>query len=227
MHRKLTTYAHEQDEITGAAIHGHKYHKTNALNSGSPSSRLRRYNTNIPGVDSLPNRKTHTPGDCLEDKSYMLPGETDFPCIVSTDSPKAPALCYDWRIKAQRPLQAQEREIAMGYPPGITTASGKVKLFEPKRRQMMGAALNWMQMRTIFAAMADNFAGASVASTKNIIASVQMNDTADELHAYLSALKHDERVSWIRTRLEPIGFERKLLQLELKDPNMLLIQAKG
>ena len=39
-------------------------------------------------------------------------------------------------------MQAQEPEIAMGYPPGITIVFGKVKLSEPKRRQMMGAALN-------------------------------------------------------------------------------------
>ena len=191
--RKLTDCAREQDEIIGAAMHGHGYKKINALSSGSPSSRLRRYCTNIPGIDSLPLRKIHEPEDCLEDKSFMQPGETHFPCIVSTDNTKAPALCYDSRIRAKRPLQAQEREIAMGYPPGVTTAFGQVKLSEPKRRQMMGAALNWMQMRAIFAAMADNFAGVTTASTKNIIASVQMNNTADELQAYLAALKHDEK----------------------------------
>jgi len=227
VHRKLTDCAREQDEIIGAAMHGHGYKKINALSSGSPSSRLRRYCTNIPGIDSLPLRKIHEPEDCLEDKSFMQPGETHFPCIVSTDNTKAPALCYDSRIRAKRPLQAQEREIAMGYPPGVTTAFGQVKLSEPKRRQMMGAALNWMQMRAIFAAMADNFAGVTTASTKNIIASVQMNNTADELQAYLAALKHDEKVAWIRARLKAIGFERKLLQLELKDPEMLPIQAKG
>jgi hypothetical protein len=115
----------------------------------------------------------------------------------------------------------------MGYPPGITTTFGMVKLSEPKRRQMMGAALNWMQMRAIFARIADDFAGTVVASTKNIIASVQMSNTADELQAYLAKLKHPEKVAWIKAHLDSIGFEHKLLQLELKDPNMLPTQAKG
>jgi hypothetical protein len=172
VHRKLVNCAREQDEIIGAATHGHRYKKINAMSSGSPSSRLRRYCTNIPGIDSLPLRKIHNPEDCLEDNSFMQPGESHFPCIVSTDNTKAPALCYDSRIRAQRPLQAQEREIAMGYPPRVTTGYGKVKISEPKRRQMMGAALNWMQMRAIFAAMADDFAGVTTASTKSIIASV-------------------------------------------------------
>ena len=157
----------------------------------------------------------------------MQPGESHFPCIVSTDNTKAPDLYYDSRIRAQRPLQAQEREITMGYPLGVTTAFGKVKLSEPKRRQMMGAALNWMQMHAVFAAMPDNFSGVTTTIIKNIIARVQMNNTTDELQAYLSATKHDEKVAWIRTRLESIGLERKLLQLELKDPRMLPIQAKG
>ena len=43
VHRKLTNCANEQDEVIGAAVHGHKYQKINALGSGSPSSRLRRY----------------------------------------------------------------------------------------------------------------------------------------------------------------------------------------
>ena len=85
----------------------------------------------------------------------------------------------------------------------------------------MGAALDWMQMRAIFAQMADDFAGTAVASTKNIIASVQMSNTADELQAYLAKLQHPEKVAWIKARLDSIGFERKLLQLELKDPDML------
>ena len=92
---------------------------------------------------------------------------------------------------------------------------------------MIDAAFNWMQMRAIFAAMADNFAGVTAASTKNIIASVQMNNTADDLPAYLPAMKHVEKVAWIRARLESICFKRQLLQLELKDPGMLPIQAKG
>ena len=111
----------------------------------------------------------------------------------------------------------------------MTTVFGKVKLSERKRRQMMGAVLNWMQMRANFAAMADNFADVHVttASTKNIIASVQMKNTADELQAYLSAMKHDEKVAWIHACLESIGVEQKRLQLEPKDSGMLPIQAKG
>ena len=75
--------------------------------------------------------------------------------------------------------------------------------------------------------MADDFAGTVVASTKNIIASVQMSNIADELQAYLAKPKHPEKVAWIKARLDSIGFERKLLHLELKDPNMLPTQAKG
>ena len=54
-----------------------------------------------------------------------------------------------------------------------------------------------------------------------------MSNTTDELQAYLAKLKHPEKVAWIKAHLNPIGFEWKLLQLELKDSDMLPIQAKG
>ena len=142
-------------------------------------------------------------------------------------------MCYDKRVRALRPLNATERDMAMGYPAGVSDAFGVLHTSDQKRRSIMGAALNWHQMRAIMANMADDMAQGSVEQMQRnkhdlpMCATVRTATTAEDLQHYLSKLDHQQKVSWMQAKLKAQGFVRRHLELELKDPQMQPIQCKG
>ena len=121
-------------------------------------------------------------------------------------------MCYDRRVRALRPLNATERDMAMGYSAGVSHAYGALKTSDQKRRSIMGAALNWNQMRSIMANMADDMAQESTEQARRnkqnlpICATVRTAATAEDLQHYLSKLDHIQKVSWMRAKLESTRF---------------------
>ena len=219
VHPALKGCEAEQDALIGANEHGFGYTPDEAADSGSPSSRVRRFAQNICDIKQLPVRQFINPDSILNEgcKAKRSP----LPCLVSSDATHSPALVYDPTIRDIRPLSEEEREAAMGYPRGITNAFGAVKVTPKKRRQLMGAALNYWQMAAIFREMKP-----PLPTVHLVAAPVMLGADPDNLEALFLPMTLEQVKVWVGKRFTEIGFVLPQLKITLKDPEMLPYQSK-
>ena len=113
-------------------------------------------------------------------------------------------MCHDRRVRALRTLNASERDMAMGHPAGVSHAYGALKTSDQERRSIMGATLNWNQLRSIMANLADDMAHGSTEQVRRnkqnlpICAIVRTAAIAEDMQHYPSKLDHTQKVSWMK-----------------------------
>jgi site-specific DNA-cytosine methylase len=219
VHPALKGAAAEQDQLIGIEDHGHGYVPDDAADSGSASRRVRRFAQNITNLRKLPIRPP-THANVLVNEGCTTQ-QHPLPCLVAADHTHSPAQVYDPQLRDVRPLCEEEREAVMGYQRGVTNAFGAVDVKPKKRRQLMGAALNYWQMSAILRELPTL---AHVIS--HVAAPIMLGADPNNLEAMFRNKSLEETKQWITARFADIGFEMPQLHITLKDESMLPYQSK-
>ena len=217
-HRLLKGVPEEQDKLIGADSHGFRYQRHNAKDAGSPSSRPRRLAQNITtcSLNDIPKVK---PIDLnfVVNKGCSVKPEV-LPCIVASQDTHNVPKCDDPAI-GERALNTKEKTRAMGFPSNLIGGTS-ARLTERKGAHIIGMALNYFQVRLIFANLDPN----RVANSRKAVASptpLMLGATGDALEKSFLHMSPERTLKWMTNRMAEIQFEVPKLRLQLRDENML------